>query len=527
MTVTGPTLSLPVEYWENFEITERDNEFIYNYLMEKEVPLTSQELASALVHERIQHERTRLERDRSSLGEIYLPKGAYKVGQALVFPALGWKRGRVNTVRPGVNPDLPNFQVIQVTFDDGDTRQFAAGVAEHVLNAPPEQNEIGAELDPENVLADFGESLQAVLEDQLDNNPDFVRIAGKWFPRALLVDINTGHLNLAEAVLDMASGGPLTTQALLDQIGLSTDVNPRLVEFSMNLALQEDPRFDEVGPSGEVLWFLNRLEPEAVLRPHPFLRYNEIPYDRNSLDEGMLALEREIDDELTPYTGKIPPSNEVSIPLIFAHWRAGTLPLSVRLRPLFPTAYEAPRIRFTLVDGENGQKFQGWVVRTHRYVYGLKEWYQSKGVFPGSLVKVRRGKNPGEVIVQCETRRPTRDWVRTVLVGSDGGVVFAMLKQNLSTTFDERMTVIVPDPKALEQIWSQPRKENRSFDDFLLDIVRDLARLTPQSHVHAAELYAAVNTIRRCPPGLMLATLASNPRFVHVGDMHFRINDTD
>ncbi len=527
MMVTGSVLSLPVDYWKNFAVNTLDIEFLYSHLMDKEVPLTSLELLTALVQERIRQEKQHLEQERNAQGDIYLPNGTFKVGQALVFPAFGWKRGKVKDIRPGFNPDLPDFQVMQVAFEDGDVRQLAAGMAEHILNIPPEMSALGPGLDEKSVVNEYGEDLQAVLEDELDTNPDFVRIAGKWFPRALLVDVNAGHLNLAEAVLDMAGGGPLGTPALLEQIGLSTDVNARLVEFSLDMALQEDPRFDEVGAAGEIVWFLNRLEPEEVLKPGPFLRYQEIQYDRSLLSDGMLALERQIDDELTPFAGKGPVVAEVSIPLIFPHWRAGTLPLSSRVRHLFPTAYEAPRIRFMLVDGETGQKFPGWVVRNHRYVYGLKDWYKTKGIFPGSVVRVRRGKNPGEVIVQCETRRPTRDWVRTVLVGSDGGVVFAMLKQSLSTAFDERMTCMVPDTTALDQIWLQPRKDNQSFEALLVNVVGELARLTPQSHVHAAELYAAVNTIRRCPPGPILAALASIPGFIHVGDMHFRFDDSD
>ena len=526
MTVTGLVLSLPVDYWENFVVEATDIEYLYSTLMEKEVPLTSSELIVALVHERIQNEKTKLEQDRNKQGDVYLPKNSFKVGQALVFPGFGWKRGKVEEIRPAFNPDIRDFQVLRVAFDDGEVRQLAAGLSEHVLNTPPEMDGFGPGLDPESVALDYGEDLQAVLEDELETNPNFVRIAGKWFPRALLVDVNAGHLNLAEAVLDMAGGGPLGTPALLEQIGLSTDVNARLVEFSLDLALQEDPRFDEVGPSGEIVWYLNRLEPEEVLKPSPYLRYTEIPHDRSQMSEAMLALERQIDDELTPFSGKAPVAAEASIPLIFPHWRAGTLPLSARVKHLFPTAYEAPRIRFMLVDGETGQKFPGWVVRNQRYVYGLKEWYRSKGTFPGSLIRVRRGKNPGEVIVQCETRRPIRDWVRTVLVGSDGGVVFAMLKQSLATAFDERITVMVPDTAALEQAWMQ-RKENQNFENLLIEVVRELARLTPQSHVHAAELYAAINTIRRCPPGPILATLAATPGFIHVGDMHFRFDDSE
>ena len=59
---------------------------------------------------------------------------------------------------------------------------------------------------------------------------------------------------------------------------LPANVNPKLVEFSLDLALQEDPRFDEVGPAGEVLWYLHRLEPEEVRQtaPMPALPGNRI-----------------------------------------------------------------------------------------------------------------------------------------------------------------------------------------------------------------------------------------------------------
>jgi hypothetical protein len=366
-----------------------------------------------------------------------------------------------------------------------------------------------------------------VLEDGLTANQDFVRIAGRWFPRALLVDINIGHLNLAEAVLDMAGGGPLPTQTLLEQIEIPANVNPKLLEFSMDLALQEDERFDEVGAAGHVLWFLRRLEPEPVLEPPMYLRYPGMDYDRNLLSNEMLALERELDDELSPLEGKYQQMEEVHLRLIFPHWRAGTLPLSSKLRHLFPTAYEAPRIRFTLVDGQSGEKFPAWVVRSKRYVYGLSEWYQKHNLVPGSLIRVQRSKKAGEVIIHADTRRPSREWVRTLLIGSDGGVVFAMLKQTIHSTFDERMTIAVPDVEAVDRVWTQMNKERPAFEKVVVNTVRELAKLNPQGHVHASELYAALNVVRRCPPGPILALLASRPSFTHVGDLHFRFNDTE
>lgn len=521
------TISLREDYWETFELTDEDREFIYNYLLEIETPLTSPELLTALVNERIRQEKLTLERQRTSGGDIYIPAHIYKNKQDLVFPAFGWQHARVIGIRPGQNPDLGDFQVIQVKFDNNDTREFASNIPNHFLNEPQEISIEETSLDIHVVLANYGEKLLEIINSDLTKNQEFVRIAGKWFPRALLIDINVGHLNLVEAILDMAGGGPLSTQPLLEQVGLASNTNSKLVEFSLDHALQEDPRFDEVGPTGEVLWFLHRLEPESVLQIPINLRYQPLEYDPSLLTAEMLELERKLDDELSPIRGKYPAVNEVQLTLTFPHWRAGTLPLTARINHLFPTAYEAPRIRFVLVDGESGQKFPGWVVRANHYVYGLQDWYKSHGLMPGSLIRVKRGKNPGEVIVQCDTRRGSREWIRTVLVGSDGGIVFAMLKQIIMAAYDERMAIAIPDPQGLDTACKQIQKDRVPFERIVVNTVRDLAKLNPQSHVHASELYTAVNIIRRCPPGPILALLASRPWFIHVGDLHYRFDDSE
>lgn len=519
--------ALREDYWDTFELQEEDVEFIYSHLLESEEPLTSPELLRLLVPERVTRETLVLERQRSTGGETYLPKGSYKVSQSLVFPSLGWKKGRVVGVRPGQNPDLGEFEVIQVKFGEGDVHEYASGLEDHPLNQPVQFETTDKSLDPQWVLDHYEDGLIVALEEGLSSNPDFVRIAGRWFARALLVDINAGHLNLAEAVLDMAGGGPLSTGELLEQIGLTSNANQKLLEFSIDLALQEDGRFDEVGAAGKVLWYLQRLEPEAVLEPPLTLRYPGIEYDRALLTEGLLALERELDDELSPVSTRSERPDEVTVRLIYPHWRAGTLPLSARLRHLFPTAYESPRIQFSLVDGDSGERLSAWVVRPKRYVYGLKSWYEKHNLLPGSVLRVRRGRQPGEVLIFSDSQRSSREWIRTVLVGSDGGLVFAMLKQIISSNFDERMVIAVPDPQAVDQVWERASKERTSFERVVVNTVRELAKLNPQSHVHASELYAAINVVRRCPPGPILALLASRPWFIHVGDLHFRYSESD
>ena len=188
-------------------------------------------------------------------------------------------------MRAGSNPEVAAFQVIDVQLENGEKRQFAAGLAEHKLNQPVSVKLDDPQLDVHYVNTHYSTRLANQIAASLEANPDLVRIAGRWFPRALLVDVNIGHLNLAEAVMDMEGGGPVTTKNLLEQIELPTDVNLKLTEFSLNLALQEDGRFDEVGPAGEVYWFLRRLEPEPVKEPPVTLRYRPVPYDNAQVEE--------------------------------------------------------------------------------------------------------------------------------------------------------------------------------------------------------------------------------------------------
>ena len=411
-----------------------------------------------------------------------------------------------------------------MVFEDGTERLFAARLAEHALNAETEEGPDQSALTVENVLRESGSEIEKRLEIAFAGDGGLVRIAGRWFPRALLVDVNQGDLNVAEAALDVAGGEPRPTPALLRDVELPPGVNPKLAEFSLNRALQDDGRFDEVGPAGEVLWCLRRLEPEGVREVPAQLKYTRIPHDPATLDQPMRNLEAQLDDELSELDGgDARDVGEIVISLIYPHLRAGTLPLSPRARRLFPTAYESPRVRFTLIDARSGQKMPAWVVREHSYTYGLAAWYESKELMPGSLVSVKRGAKPGEVIVDAQSQRANRDWVRTVIIGADGGLVFAMLKQPITAEFNDRMAIAVPDREALDTLWAQ--KARLPFEALVENVMRELTKLTPQGHVHAQELYAAVNLVRRVPPAPLFALLATQPRFAHVGDLHFRLEE--
>ena len=525
--MAGVPLTLSPDYWQTFSLGKKDLEFINTLLFENEIPLNEAELVPILVEERIRDEREALVKQQKSSGRIYLPGERYQAGEKLVFPVLDWKKGKVTSVRPSVNPTLGEFEVIEVEFEDGIARLFGAGLEDHKLNRPVEISADDQLLNPTNVLKVHGSELEQKMTAALTADKALVQVAGRWFPSALLVDVNVGHLNLAEAVLDEAGGKPLPTNALSEQLELPGNVNPKLIEFSLNYALQEDGRFDEVGPAGEVLWFLKRLEPEDVRQIPAPLRYTAIAYERSVMTHEMLALESELDDELAQSEPSSREIDEVVISLSYPHWRAGTLPVSARVRGLFPTAYYTSRVRFTLVDGLSHEEMPAWVVRQYGYVVGLQKFYQKYSLIPGSLISVAKGKKHGQVIVTAKTRRPMRDWVRTVLVGSDGRIVFAMLKQNITTDFNERMVIAVPDVSAVDEASNQIAKQRLPFEQLVADMMRELVKLNVQGHVHAQELYSALNIVRRSPPGPLLTYLTRDPKFKHVGDMHFRMADME
>jgi hypothetical protein len=520
-------IELDESYWKSLEIEQEDIEFLYAFLLEEETPLTSEKLAEALILERIRSEKHKFEEKQRENGEIYLPKSSFKVGEKVQFPAMNWMNGKVTNVRQGINPEYANFEVITVELNNGKTKQFASNLEDHPLNQVKSTTSEATEDQAERIIQEFGSNIQSKLEDQLDQNKDLVRIGENWFPKSLLIDFNIGHLNLAEAILDMHNGGPLSVDTLLEQIDVDIDDPEELVYFSLNYAVQEDPRFDDVGPSGKVEWFLNRLEPQFVREKPLELTYHPIEYDRAVLSEDMIKAEQRIDDELIeiePKYSRKTSAKETSVVLNYPHWRTGSLPLTAYTKPFFPTAIESPRVKFKLIDNK-GDEISAWVVRPFHYVYGLRDWYEDLELMPGSIINIRPGKQPGEVLIEPQKKRSNREWIRTLLIGADGGIVFAMLKQTITADFNERMAVAVPATEVLDELWQKRANNPRPIKNELISIMKELAKLNPQGQVHGVELYAALNCIRRCPPGVVFSLLASNPEFSAVGDLYFRLSD--
>jgi len=112
------SIKLDEDYWSNFQFRDQDIEFLYNYLLETETPITTDELLEVLLNERVRLEQMALEAQRIQGAQVYLPKEHFRVGQELVFPVLNWQKGQVVQVRDGKNPDIGPFEVIKVKFDN-------------------------------------------------------------------------------------------------------------------------------------------------------------------------------------------------------------------------------------------------------------------------------------------------------------------------------------------------------------------------------------------------------------------------
>lgn len=183
--MAGVPLSLSPDYWQTFSPGKKDLEFINTHLFENEIPLNEAELVPILVEERLRDEREALVKQQKSGSRIYLPGERYVAGEKLVFPALNWKKGKVTSSRPSVNPTLGEFEVIEVAFDGESSRQFAAGLEDHKLNLPVEISADDQLLNPANVLKAHGQELEQKLSMALVADKGLVQVAGRWFPRSV------------------------------------------------------------------------------------------------------------------------------------------------------------------------------------------------------------------------------------------------------------------------------------------------------------------------------------------------------
>lgn len=517
-------MTLGQSWARNFVITQDDLDFLTGLLLDRETPLSTQALTAALVAHRLELENAQLAEQYRGV-RVFNPCDSYQTGERVLFPAFEEAVGVVEAVRPGNNASYGPYEVIQVQLE-GKAREFAAHYPDHplcatdsALPALPGTNTFTAE----EVLSENEPELRAKVEEALRGEEELVSVAGLWFPRSLMLELNEGHLYLAEAVLDLANGGPIETAQLLDEIGGVGEAARELQIFSMNAGLNQDSRFDEVGPAGQVLWFLRRAEPPEVRTTPAVLRYAPERYERDLLSPEMHALILEIRDEWSDLPPVVNPHEPVSITLIYPHRRAGTLPLNNDMQQVFPTARTTPRIALTLIDGQDGEEFPGWVVRQDRYVYGLSAMYEKYRLPVGATMIVRPGEIAGSVVIDFHAYRPRTEYV-PVITPKDGRMGFDYQRRPIGAAYDDLMILGADDVSAVDALFEAAQQHRRPLPAIINQLMNELSRITPQGTVHAKTLYSAVNVLRRTPPGPVLAALADNADYEHVGNNHWRIS---
>jgi hypothetical protein len=521
-------VALGNRWLENWTISDDDIEYLNGILLEKEIPLSIDELALALIERRIKKQESALKAVVKDV-RIYAPAHSYEIGQRLMFTAFDNRIGTVVDLRDGDNPAYGDFSVLRVQFEDGGApREFAAQLRlDHPLNhvdsaVPIEQLPSAAQVFEINKA-----QICARLAEKLGQLDEFVSVAGKWFPRSLMLEVNEGHLNLAEAVLDIAGGEPMRTSDILEQIGGLGKADLALQTFCLDDALNRDPRFDEVGPVDTILWYLRRLEPPEVQSTPPMLEYQPVTFDRTLLSPELMALEAEIDDEWSDidHTDDPNPAGEASILLIYPHRRVGTLPLNHGMRRIFPTARRTPRVYVKLVDAEDGEEFTGWVVRQSRYVFGLSKFYRKHQVPVGARIIARRSSEPGKIIIEVKNYRKRAEWVR-LIVPRDGQIKFEEQKRSLSAEYDDQMILGTDDIAAVDALFQATSSSRKSISSILRTLIAELMTSSPQGAVHAKTLYSAFNVLRRCPPGPIFAALMTTGDFEHIGSHYWKLRES-
>jgi hypothetical protein len=319
----------------------------------------------------------------------------------------------------------------------------------------------------------------------------------------------------------MHGGGPLKTDDILVHLDLDKRIAPATRTFSLNYALLNDSRFDEVAPKEQVAWFLNRMEPSEVIATPPRLIYDPVAFDRALLSPQLALLERELADEWSDLD-VVDFVQSTNVTLIYPHRLLGTMPLNASIRQMLPLG-RSPRQIVTLRDAETGQDLQVWAIKEGRYLYGLKEWYESNEILVGAYLTLRKGSEPHILLLDYDRRRPQREDVRLATVVSDQ-IRFELQRRRVGCGYDDLMVVGTDFTAAIDAVWKRVRNQQRSLASLIATLLPALAELSLQNAVHSKTLYSVVNMVRRVPPGPVFAELVRHPAFQPVGDQYWSFN---
>lgn len=508
-------------HWrDEFEVTDEDLDLVTGVILDSGQPQPVEALASAVMLRRIQQEREAVARQATS-GEVYQPRGTYEVGQSLVFSALDFVRGEVVGRREGTNPKYGTFDVVRVAFEDGSEREFAAGLdIAHPLNRPTEELIGGGDpdLSDADIVSAYDAYASGKLQLALGEREEFVEFSDRWFLRELLPEITVGHLNLAEAAIDVA-GHPLAAAEMLRDLEVGTGTEAAQL-FALNSALAQDERFDNVGSPERPVWYLRALEPEALHSPPAVLENGIGAVSGEYVGLTMLDLVEAIGDELDEVPSAIArESQSVECVVTFPHLHAGTLPFPGQFLEGL-AASDAAYLSIDLVDENRDERFQAWVVPALRYIAGLEAWYQRVGMVVGGQVTLRRSQDLGTFSIAVE---PARDmgsnWVRSAQV-TDGELHLQLRPPrglNVRVGTDADAFIDVPEPEAIAEFMASEEQQAVSIGDLVRAAFHHLAGLTGSGFAHAKAIHSVANLIHRTGAVPVFAELTRQACFDPLG----------
>jgi len=387
--------TLTLRYWQDFELVDSDLEHLSDLLIEEEAPLTLEDLSQRIMAKRARDEKAFWE-DREAKGRLYQPRDAYAEGDRLVFPALGDAVGTVVGVRPGRHPDYAPFDVIQVGMEgNGDSREFASNLSQaHALNLI--QVDQGEDVDLEDLDAlaatlyeRYGHHVAQVVMAGLRESPEFVSLGEEWFLKGFLLPIEEGHLNLAEAVLDLAAGFS-TSREILEVLEMPSETSDAVQIFSLNHALASDKeeRFRFAGTKSRMEWCLPRVADSRTLR------FGRGPKDI-SLDHRLEDVVEIVPDGASDREGR-GEVKEWSHVLSFYDWYWGHLPYDKSARDLLiePLLEDqsCTRVQLHSVTGDEvlpvvvhypSERQLGWWGSTE-----LRNFFDAHELVPGATIRV-------------------------------------------------------------------------------------------------------------------------------------------
>ena len=76
-----------------------------------------------------------------------------------------------------------------------------------------------------------------------------------------------------------------------------------------------------------------------------------------------------IDDELIQYDFGDEYFQRNILVLSYPHWRVGTIPLTPKIKSVFPTALQTERVKISFHDPDDNETISAWLIRPDNYVW--------------------------------------------------------------------------------------------------------------------------------------------------------------